>query len=213
MLFFTRPYFKSPFVTVERVGQSENLEDKTDLRVALVKGNPLTKRFLAEHPATQLIETPNASVAMQNVVEGNADIAVHTLYGASYMINRYFQGKLKIADSVDAPDGEISFAVSRNQPELLGILNKALENISPSDISDIVKKWQIRPDVRLNTWELYRKQFWLVSGVAGIIVLTSLIWVFYMRREIVARKKRSQVYRTSCVSMKRLLILCRSLST
>lgn len=187
--FFTRPYFKSPFVTVERVGQSENLEDKTDLRVALVKGNPLTKRFLAEHPATQLIETPNASVAMQNVVEGNADIAVHTLYGASYMINRYFQGKLKIADSVDAPDGEISFAVSRNQPELLGILNKALENISPSDISDIVKKWQIRPDVRLNTWELYRKQFWLVSGVAGIIVLTSLIWVFYMRREIVARKK------------------------
>ncbi|MCU6278583.1 transporter substrate-binding domain-containing protein [Enterobacter quasiroggenkampii] len=187
--FFTRPYFKSPFVTVTREGETENLEEKTDLRVALVKDNPLAEKFTAEHPATQLIETPNASVAMQNVVEGNADVAVHTLYGASYMINRYFQGKLKIAESIDAPDGEISFAVARNQPELLRILNKALESISPSDISDIIKKWQIRPDVRLNTWELYRTQFWLVSGVAGIIVLTSLLWVYYMRKEISARKK------------------------
>ncbi len=188
-LFFSRPYFKSPFVTVMKEGASDRTEDRNDLRVALVKGNPLTSKLLSEHPGTRLVETPNASVAMQNVVEGNADVAIHTLYGASYMINRYFQGQLKIADSIDAPDGEISFAVSRNQPELLRILNKSLENISPSDISDIIKKWQIRPDVRLNTWELYRKQFWLVSGVAGIIVLTSLIWVFYMRREIVARKR------------------------
>ncbi|KJV44916.1 histidine kinase [Pantoea sp. BL1] len=188
-LFFSRPYFKSPFVTVMKEGASENTEELNDRRVALVKGNPLALKLLSEHPGTRLVETPNASVAMQNVAEGNADMAVHTLYGASYMINRYFQGQLKITDSIDAPDGEISFAVSRNQPELLRILNKSLENISPSDISDIIKKWQIRPDIRLNTWELYRKQFWLVSGVAGIIVFTSLIWVFYMRREIVARKK------------------------
>lgn len=187
-LFFSRPYFKSPFVTVMKEGISEN-NDYRDMRVALVKGNPLASKLLSENPGMQLVETPNASVALQNVVEGNADVAVHTLYGASYMINRYFQGQLKIVDSIDAPDGEISFAVSRNQPELLRILNKSLESISPSEVSDIIKKWQIRPDVRLNTWELYRKQFWLVSGVAGIIVLTSLIWVFYMRREIVARKK------------------------
>ncbi|WP_190314929.1 transporter substrate-binding domain-containing protein [Pantoea sp. M_9] len=188
-MLYTRPYFNSPFVTVRRPGDPAKAGNETNLRIALVKGNPLAEKLLAEYPGAKLVETANASVAMQNVVEGKADIAVHTLFGASYMINRYFQNKLEITGTIDAPDGALGFAVSRNQPELLGILNKALENISPSDISDIIKKWQIRPDVRLNTWELYRKQFWLVTGIAAVIVLISLIWIFYMRREILARQK------------------------
>lgn len=188
-MLFTRPYFSSPFVTVKRVNEPEDMPDPSAQRIAIVKGNPLAQKLLTEHPGAQLIETSNASIAMQYVVEGKADMAVHTLFGASYMINRYFQNKLTITGTIDAPDGAIGFAVSRNQPELLGILNKALENISPSDISDIIKKWQIRPDVRLNTWELYRKQFWLVTGIAAVIVLISLIWIFYMRREILARKE------------------------
>lgn len=188
-LIFTRPYFYSPFVLVVKEGVKVKPETQHGLRIALVKGNPLTARLKSQYPDLHLIETPNASVAMQSVVEGDADMAVHTLFGASYMIDSYFKGQLQIAENIDARDGEIGFAVARSQPELLSILNKSLENISPSDISDIIKKWQTRPDVRLNTWELYRKQFWLVVGVAAIIVMTSLIWVYYMRREIVARKK------------------------
>lgn len=187
-LLFSRPYFKSPFVEIIRANR-DMPDDRSGLRIALVKGNPLLSTLQARHPGIKFVETPNASVAMQDVIEDKADIAIHTLFGASYMINRYFEGQLKIAGSLDAADGQIGFAVNRTQPELLGILNKALENISPSDINDIIKKWQTRPDVRLNTWELYRKQFWLVIGVATIILLTSLIWIFYMRREIVARKK------------------------
>lgn len=187
-LLFSRPYFKSPFVEITKEN-SEIPDDKSGLRIALVRDNPLLPALKARHPGIQFVETPNASVAMQDVIEDKADIAIHTLFGASYMINRYFGGQLKIAGSLDATSGQIGFAVNRTQPELLSILNKALENISPSEINDIIKKWQIRPDVRLNTWELYRKQFWLVVGVATIILLTSLIWIFYMRREIMARKK------------------------
>lgn len=188
-LLFTRPYFSSPFVKIIREDKIVEIGRRAGLRVALVKGNPLIPRLKDEYPDIRFVETPNASVAMQNVVEDKADIAVHTLFGASYMINRYFQGQLKIDDTLDNVSAGIGFAVTRSQPELLNILNKSLENISPSDINDIISKWQTRPDVRLNTWELYRKQFWVVVLVAGIVVFTSLVWVYYMRREIMARKK------------------------
>ncbi|PKH26678.1 histidine kinase [Enterobacterales bacterium CwR94] len=188
-MLFTRPYFESPFVTVVREDAPRTEELPTGARVALVKDNSLIPVLLASHPGIKIIETPNASIAMQYVIENKADVAVHTLFGANYMVDRYFKGQLKIAGRIGNRSAAISFAVARNQPELLSILNKALENISPSDINNIIKKWQIRPDVRLDTWEIYRKQFWLVSGIAAILMLISLLWILSLRREIKARKR------------------------
>jgi two-component system sensor histidine kinase EvgS len=47
-----------------------------------------------------LIETENAAIAMQNVADGKADVAIHTLFGASYMIDRYFRDRLKIGGHI-----------------------------------------------------------------------------------------------------------------
>lgn len=189
---FSRPYFTSPFVWVEASDKHYTAALPPGTRVAIVTKNALIPELRRTRPGIVLIETENAAIAMQNVADGKADVAIHTLFGASYMIDRYFRDRLKIGGHIGELTAKVAFAVSRDQPELLSILNKSLENISPADITHVIDKWQTRPDVRLNTWELYRTRFWLVSGVAGIVILTSLIWIYYLRREIGARQLAQQ---------------------
>jgi len=193
---FTRPYFKSPFVMVERTGSSYSAILPAGTRVAVAQNNSLISDLIADNPGIRITEVGNASLALQMVDDGKADIAVHNLFGASYMIDRYFRDRLRIKGQISAESASISFGISRQQPELLSILNKTLENISPSDIASVVEKWQTRPDVRLDTWELYKTQFWLLLAVAAAIILITVAWIYYLRREVRARKHAQQKLRT-----------------
>lgn len=191
-LLFSRPYFNSPFVLIERKESSFSTPLPPGTRVAIVSKNSLISELARLNPGIHLIETANASIALQMVDNGDADVAVHTLFGASYMIERYFRDRLKIGGQVGSQAAAIAFAVARDQPELQSILNKSLANISPADINSVIDKWQTRPDVRLDTWELYKTQFWLVFSVAGVIILTTVLWIYYLRREVRARRVAQQ---------------------
>lgn len=191
-LLFSRSYFTSPFVLIERSDRSLPTPLEPNTRVAVVSKNSLIPELRKLNPGVKIIETANASIAMQMVDNGKADAAIHTLFGASYMIDRYFRDRLKIAGRVGSQAADIAFAISRDQPELQSILNKTLENISPADINSVIDKWQTRPDVRLDTWELYKTQFWLVFSVAGMIILTTVMWIYYLRREVCARRVAQQ---------------------
>uniref|UniRef100_UPI0035C70182 ATP-binding protein n=1 Tax=Serratia quinivorans TaxID=137545 RepID=UPI0035C70182 len=191
-MLFSRPYFSSPFVLVVKAGEDTSRPPAAGARVALVKGNALQRELQAQFPGIEILDAPNANLAMQWVDEGKADAAVNNLFGATYMIDHYFKGRLQVAGRVGKEMAAIRFAVGRDQPELLSILNKSLESISPNNMSGILTKWQTRPDVQLNTWELYRTQFWLVGGGATALVLSSLLWIFYLRREVAARRKAQQ---------------------
>ncbi|EML5381006.1 MULTISPECIES: response regulator [Enterobacter] len=191
-MLFSRPYFTSPFVLVVKAGEDTSRPLAAGARVALVKGNALQRELQAQFPGIEILDAPNANLAMQWVDEGKADAAVNNLFGATYMIDHYFKGRLQVAGRVGKEMAAIRFAVGRDQPELLSILNKSLESISPNNMSGILTKWQTRPDVQLNTWELYRTQFWLVGGGATALVLSSLLWIFYLRREVAARRKAQQ---------------------
>lgn len=191
-LLFSRAYFTSPFVMIESKDKNFSGNLPAGTRVALAEKNSLIPELRQQSPGIQIIETANASIAMQLVDDGEADVAIHTLFGASYMIDRYFRDRLKIGGRIGQQTAGVAFAISRDQPELQSILNKSLENISPADINSVIDKWQTRPDVRLDTWELYKTRFWLVFSVAGIIILTSLIWIYYLRREVNARQLAQQ---------------------
>lgn len=191
-LLFSRPYFSSPFVLVVKAGREQGRPLVAGERVALVKGNELRRDLQARYPGIEIVDAPNANLAMQWVDEGKVDATVNTLFGSSYMIGHYFKDRLKVAERVGKDVAAIRFAVGRDRPELLSILNKSLESISPNNMSAILSKWQTRPDVQLNTWQLYRTQFWLLAGGGGALVLTSLLWIFYLRREVAARHKAQQ---------------------
>ena len=188
-LTFTRPYVQPPFVLVvqNRLGAPANLSAVKTL--AITDDNPLIAWLQAQYPDITLITAKNASVAMQMVNEGKTDGSVHNLIGANYMIDRYFRDSLKIIARIGEAPARIGFAVGRDQPELYSILNKVLADIPPGDISIIANKWQGTPDVKLDTWVVYRSQFYWLAGIFAILVLTSLVWNYYLRREIRMRQE------------------------
>lgn len=189
---FTRPYFASPFVLVVQQSQSLPMALNKHTRIAITENNMLIPELKKQYPGINLVTVANASIAMQLVNEGKVNGAVHTLVGGGYMIDRYFRNNLKIAMTLGDASSQISFAVSPDQPELLSILNKALADIAPRTMTRVINKWQTSPDVQLDTWAAYRTQFWLLGGLTLAIGLTSLIWIYYLRRQISARRRAQQ---------------------
>lgn len=187
-LLFTRPYMQPPFVMIVRdlVTAPKTLSEVST--IAMGPGSNFEVWLQEQYPQLKLIEVGNASVAMKMVSDGKADAAIHNLIGAHYMIDRYFRGKLKIATRFGDNTAEISFAVRSDQPELYSILNKALADIPPRDISLIANKWHGTPDVKLDTWAVYRTEFYWLAGIFAVLVMTSLIWNYYLHREIRLRK-------------------------
>lgn len=192
-LLFTRPYITPPFVLVVRAGITAPQSIESVHTLAITPGNMLRSWLETHYPDIKLIEVENASVALHLVNEGQAEGAVNNLISANYMIERYFRGKLSVSSHLGDEPARISFAVKRNAPELYSILNKALADIPPRDMSTIVNKWKGAPDVRIDTWLVYRSQFYWLVGVFAILVLTSLVWNYCLRREIRMRKDAQKI--------------------
>ncbi|WP_202743794.1 transporter substrate-binding domain-containing protein [Acinetobacter calcoaceticus] len=188
-LIFTRPYVQPPFVLIVNNNITTPISLSDIKSLAITSDNPLWSWLKSTHPHIKLVKADSASLAMQWVKEKKVDGAVHNLIGANYMIDHFFRGELKIAARIGDSPSQMAFAVRRDHPELYSILNKALADISPRDISMIANKWQGTPDVKLDTWSVYRKEFYWLAGIFAALVLTSLFWIYYLRREVNRRKE------------------------
>lgn len=187
-LMFTRPYVQPAFALVVKNNAQVSPDLSNIKTLAITSDNSLWEWINSQYPHIKLVKANNASLAMQWVKENKVDGAVHNLIGANYMIDRYFRGELKVASQLGDRVSHIAFAIPRDKPELFSILNKALADISPRDISMISNKWQGTPTVKLDTWTVYRTEFYWLAGIFAALVLSSLFWIYYLRREIGKRK-------------------------
>lgn len=190
---FSRPWIYTPGVLVVKNQSSSPVTLNNTMTLAVVgdRTQTLVQQLSSEWPGIKWIYTENCGTALELVNSGKADGALHNQLGASFMIDRYFRDKLKIVAQLGEKPDQLGFAVRRDEPELQSILNKALADIQPQEISLIVHKWQNAPDFSVNTWRLYNKEFYWVLGGAGTIILLILVWVFTRNKEI-KRRQRAQ---------------------
>ncbi len=186
---FSRPYVLPPYVLVSKdtFGSPDSLSEISTL--AITPQHELIQWLTENYPHIKLVMVENASIALQMVNEGRVDSAVNNLIAARYMIDRYFSNRLQISARLGENPARIAFAIGRDNPELLSILNKALAALSPRDISQLTMKWQGTPDVKLDTWLAYRQEFYLLAGIFALLVITSLFWNYHLHRAIRQRKE------------------------
>lgn len=194
MALFSRPWLYTPGVLVVRNQPTAPIALNNNMTLAVVgdRTQALVQQLSKEWPGIKWIYTENCGTALELVNSGKADGALHNQLGASFMIDRYFRDKLKIVAQLGEKPNQLGFAIRRDEPELQGILNKALGDIQPQEISLIVHKWQNAPDFSVNTWRLYNKEFYWVLGGAGTIILLILFWVYARNREIQRRQLAQQ---------------------
>ncbi|MFM5781528.1 response regulator [Aeromonas caviae] len=189
---FSRPWHKTPMVLVVKDSPTAPIALGNNLTLAAVSGNVVEEQLAKEWPGIRWVSAENASLALQMVNSGKVDGAISNYLSANFIIDRYFSGKLKIIDRVSEEPAQIGFAVRRDAPELLEILNKSLADILPQEISIIIHRWQGIPDTPINTWELYDQQFyWLLAAAAGFSLLV-LIWVYIRDKEVRLRRKEQE---------------------
>ncbi|PVZ60750.1 hybrid sensor histidine kinase/response regulator [Pseudomonas sp. B1(2018)] len=188
---FTRPFLENSYVLLTRKAADSptNLEQLQDKRLAIARGNPLRDYLRREFPRIKLIETPDTFSAVEMLAEGQAEGVVNSLVIANYFISsRLFEHTLQISTTIGTEQAAFSLATARDAKELNAILNKALLSISPEELGIINSRWRGYSASSQSTWRNYQRLFYQIVIGAGALLLISIAWNDYMRRQIKQRK-------------------------
>ena len=188
---FSRPYLANSFVLLTANGNvsATSLEQLAGKKLALTKGNPLTEYLRSQYPKIELVETEDIYNATELLAEGYVQGAVNTLVIANYMLaSHLFQDRVQISATIGTQPATFSLATARDATELASILNKALLSIAPDELGIINSRWRGYVPASDSYWRNYHRLIYQIIIGASLLLLLSLVWNAYMRRQIRQRK-------------------------
>jgi two-component system sensor histidine kinase EvgS len=188
---FTRPFLENSYVlvTLKTRDSPSNLSQMRSKRLAIARGNPLIEYLRREFPLVRLIETRDSFSAVEMVADGQAEGAVSSLITANYFISsQLFQNSLQISTTLGTEQATFSLATARHAKELNAILDKALLSIAPEELGIINSRWRGYSTPAHSLWRNYHRLFYQIVIGAGVLLLISVAWNDYMRRQIKQRK-------------------------
>ena len=193
---FTKPYIDFPMVILIRQDQSfvgglSGLEGKN----VTVVHSYVTHELLREiHPGINLHPKENIDFALKALATGEVDAYVGNLASISYAVNRLGLTNLKVS-AVTPYSFPLSLAVRNDWPDLVPILQKALDSVSTAEKNAIRQKW-----IHIGMTSGYdRKTVLMVVLPIVAIFLTFLLVSLYnnkrLQREVEAKKRSENKYR------------------
>ncbi|WP_274643116.1 transporter substrate-binding domain-containing protein [Pseudomonas serbica] len=191
LLTFTRPYLQNSYVLLTRKAHDSptNLAQLQGKSLAIARGNPLMDYLRSEYPQIRLIKTADTFSAVEMLAEGRVEGAVNSLVIANYFIaSQLFETQLQISTTLGTQQAAFSLATDREAKELNDILNKALLSIAPQELGVINSRWRGYSASSQNTWRKFQRVFYQIVIGAGLLLLISVTWNAYMRRQINQRK-------------------------
>ena len=190
-LSFSRPYLENSYVLLTRKEPDApaNLEQMAGKRLAITLGNPLEKTLQEDFPHIRLVEVGDTFKASEMLAQGSVDGAVNSLVIANYFLaSQVFQDKLQISASIGTLPATFSMATPRSAVELSSILDKALLSIAPEEMGVINSRWRGYTPASDSYWRNYHQLIAQIIIGTGLLLLISLTWNAYMRRQIKHRR-------------------------
>ncbi|MEX2474661.1 transporter substrate-binding domain-containing protein [Marinobacter sp.] len=191
---FTRSYLAVPIALVIRddgrfIGDLRELRSE---RVGVVNRHAAHDFLLINHPDLDLYPVKTAEEGLLALSNDDLDVMVTHIPAVSYTVARLGLSNLRIT-SITPYQYELSLAVSKDQPELHRILNKALGSIDAAESESIYKRW-IHLDIEQETdYTVVRR----VVGIALVVVLIFLYWNRKLSREVDERIRSENALRRS----------------
>jgi diguanylate cyclase (GGDEF)-like protein/PAS domain S-box-containing protein len=170
---FSQPYFNYPIIIIDN-GTGVYLSDLKQLsgkRVIVTAGDFIEELLKRDHPELQLIAANNVQEALQRLNNDEAEAYIGDPVSANYVIRTEGLFKLRFTGETEYRR-KSSMATSKNNPELLSLLNKALVHITLSEQQSIQSRWlnlqAEQPSISLKSLFKY-----------AAIVLFLLIFIIY----------------------------------
>jgi diguanylate cyclase (GGDEF)-like protein/PAS domain S-box-containing protein len=182
---FIAPYANTSDIVIgnDKIGYIAALRQLAGHKVAVVKGYFNQELLAREYPDIEVVASDDVAEALKLVAKTQVDAYIGDAVSASYIIREQGLINLRFVGQTGY-QSEISFAVSNQQPELLAILQKALNSIPENKRDEINHRWLsiiANPGV---SPELLTKY----AQAACLILVLFAYWVYRLRREIKARR-------------------------
>ena len=138
----TSTIFKVPLVIVTKLNVPffNRLEDLKNQKIAISKNYVNIELFRNKYPNLNLIEVENSTEGLKQLKEGKIYGFIGSLYSASYKIQTEYFNDLKITGKT-SEELEFTIGVNKNDEILLGILQKAINSISPLEKKELNDRW------------------------------------------------------------------------
>lgn len=162
-------------------------------KVAVVKGVKLFEKLLGPYPDIELVQVGSSEDMFKAVSDFTADALISRTYFAGYVMQNY--PNLKIVGIADFPPDPYLYAIRKDYPELVTILNKAIASIPREKHDKIIQKWfSVRIEYRPNWTEILT---WVVAigGAFMLLLSLSLLWNRRLTTEITERKRAEEALR------------------
>jgi PAS domain S-box-containing protein len=188
-MMFTDPFMEFKQVIVARsdapfISGIAALKGK---KMATVKGVKLFDKILAPYPEIEAVPVNTMEEMFKAVSESKADALISRTYIVGYVMQDY--PNLKITGVADLPPEPSLYAVRKDYPELVGILNKGIKSIPKERFDAIIQKWsKIRVEYRTN-WHEITKWAAIIGGAFFLILGLTLFWNRRLAREVEIRKQ------------------------
>jgi ABC-type amino acid transport substrate-binding protein/nitrogen-specific signal transduction histidine kinase len=169
---FSEPVIKMPIVILTsdptRV-YVDNLTQLDNAKTGIVTKASYLGKVSQINPTLQLQEYDSMTSAVMAVNSGEVEVLLCPLAYCSYLMNELGTNNIRIVGQTSLHE-TLAFAVRKDWPELLSIINTVLSNMSPQRKNFIYQRWNTRESVLIKVEN--RKLLIIaivVMGVMGVI--------------------------------------------
>ncbi len=175
-LTFTDPYLSNPIVITMRSSENfvEGISDIQNQKLALIKDYGYASKIRRLHSDIEFLTVADIQEGLIAVSTGEIDALLCTLALCSYTIAELGLNNVRIVGKT-VFDTRLALGVQKHLPELVSILNKAIQNIRPAQQQSILNSW-------ISQKFSPRTDYSLVYQVMVIAIFLIAIFVFWNRR-------------------------------
>ncbi|WP_166361709.1 transporter substrate-binding domain-containing protein [Pseudomonas akapageensis] len=141
-LILSLPYADDQPVIVTPVGKTRDADDPLDgIDLAMVDHYLPHAEVQALYPNARLHLYPSIQNAIAAVAFGRADAYLGDAISSDYLISKNFLGSVQLSHFIKREQKAYAFALKRDNPTLLRVIDAALHSISDSDRLSILRRW------------------------------------------------------------------------
>lgn len=187
--------FQWTLISHNAVMEVTALSQLNNKKVAVLEDYQIVKFFQANYPDIQLSFTKDLAQGLAMLQSGEVEFVVDTVISSGRALRQGENSNLRMHLPVDMPTYPSLFAVRKDWPELLQILDKGLKTLNETDRREILDRWfsveihQGFDEDRVITLVLQ------IVGIGVVLLVVVFFWNISLRREIGLRREMEEKMR------------------
>ena len=164
-------------------------KDFKNKKIGIVKSSGLGSYIKEKNPNLNFIEVPSTKEGFSLLSSNEIDLFAINTVTARYFIEKKGFNDLKIALKLDYTYHLKIAIINKLPPEIISILDKALDSITEDELNDIFNKWTEITTVKQTDWKL-------IVQILGIFVFVLFFFIWNTRRLNLMVTRRTQELNT-----------------